>query len=442
MDVDVISEVEQAYLDAKSAVETAIANGIENIADLTAAAHVAHETWLAAQATASLFARRNLQAHEDLRSFVIHIVENPDGHTSDEVADAWTGIQHHEDAHRALVIAHGSNLDPPVAHLDPYVSQAMALSDLVSYDTSSGIDVSEDGSTLLFTVGTPDSSADFTSMTFTTTQDLTLDNFLLIAGGGSGSTHTGGGGGAGGLVRSSNLVIPTGTHTISLGHGGRVPSSGYDGIGSAGHLSRLTIDGMDITAYGGNYAGSAVIYDHGQEDGINRGSTGGGDWYFPKPAKPLRTDMSGTTLSAGEADSGVNGSFTFHHHIGGNYGHNSGGGGGGSKTAGGDASLPSYGGNPGHPFRATMPNGDYVYFGAGGGGGYHLGTRYDPGYASIGGSGPGSNATPVPSNSHGSGGGGGGRFPGLGAAGSHGALLMSFSHHGSTAFPPHGVTVV
>ena len=63
MDVDVISEAEEAYNTAKNAVETAIANGEQNIEALVAHAKVAHQAWLAVQTVAALFARRNLDAH-------------------------------------------------------------------------------------------------------------------------------------------------------------------------------------------------------------------------------------------------------------------------------------------------------------------------------------------------------------------------------------------
>jgi len=228
-----------------------------------------------------------------------------------------------------------------------------------------------------------------TSGTFVTTGGIA--DVLTIAGGGGGGGPISGGGGAGGMVVSTNVTLPSGSLTVTVGGGG---TGGYNtNIGSVTtgtNGSNSSINTISSTGGGTsqNYEGT----------GIDGGSGGGS----PRDGWNNGTITPGSGVSGQGNDGGV-GSAT-----GGGDGYGSGGGGGGAGSVGGDAAS-GVGGDGGDGLSNLYRTGVNVTYAAGGGGGTYNGTG-GTGGSSIGGDGSngGSNTQTSGSTNTGSGGGGGG----------------------------------
>jgi hypothetical protein len=215
--------------------------------------------------------------------------------------------------------------------------------------------------------------------------NLYVDLFVLGGGGGGGGSY-GGGGGAGGFVFVSNLLLNSGTYTVTVGQGGTgSTTNGTNGSNSVFTNGLLTYTGIG-GGTGGSYAGSFI--------GSNGGCGGGG---------------AGNPSSAGGVGSqGYNGG------VGGG---GAGGGGGGGMGAPGSNSAQ---GNGGIGSTITI-TGSAVIYGGGGGGGN---TSTGPGGSGGGGSWSGS-ASSAGSNGLGGGGGGGGNGA-TGSAGGSGIVIIRY----------------
>ena len=101
--------------------------------------------------------------------------------------------------------------------------------------------------------------------------NITADIFVLGGGGGS-SGRYGGGGGAGGIQVSSNVTIPPGTYTVTVGAGGSGAAVGVDG--SDGGNSTIVVSGVSYTGFGGG--GGARDAAVGRNGGCGGGGVTGG----------------------------------------------------------------------------------------------------------------------------------------------------------------------
>lgn len=223
------------------------------------------------------------------------------------------------------------------------------------------------------TGGTVVDSGGYRYRMFTSTTDLVITgsplvaDILLVGGGGSSGQYAGGAG-AGGVLYASNVTLPSGTNTVTVGAGG--------GTGGAqGGNTSINPDATGLIAVGGGRGGG--YYEVGQDGGSGGGGCGG---YQPG--------------GNGTAGQGSNGGFSFWF-----YGYApsgapqpgrcyAGGGGGASQNGysgfgrqdtvqfGGPDSLKGRGGNGTSsfdsflaPFSAGVDEGGVRYI-AGGGGGY------------------------------------------------------------------------
>ena len=251
-----------------------------------------------------------------------------------------------------------------------------------------------------------------TSGTFNTPVALNGSTVMVIGGGGGGGNQRGGGGGAGGLILNTNVNIPSGNSTATVGAGG--------GASTAGANSSF----VGLTAIGGGRGGSHLATDAG-----GNGGSGGG------AAMNYNTNIfQGGTATAGQ---GFNGASS------GNQGtdnpRNTGGGGGagqagtigaggnatwttGTKPKGGDGLLISQFSTVG-----GSPAGWY----AAGGGGARGGADSQGAGAGLGGQGGGGNgsdltvaATAGLANT--GSGGGGGELGQNGANGGSGVVMIRY----------------
>jgi len=116
---------------------------------------------------------------------------------------------------------------------------------------------------------------------------------LIVAGGGTGGIITnlrGGGGGAGGLIYIPTVNLTAGSHSVTVGAGG---SSSSGTAVSKGNNSVLSINGSNLTAYGGGTGGY-----NDNTDNATSGGSGGGGWYPGYVGKPS-TQPSSTPYSIG-----------------------------------------------------------------------------------------------------------------------------------------------
>ena len=108
-----------------------------------------------------------------------------------------------------------------------------------------------------------------------TVPDGAMARLLLVGGGGGGGAECGGGGGAGGFVEASDVVLASGTYTVTVGargEGGNTVLNGGVKQGGNGGNTVLSFGGADLyTAVGGGGGGvwSSVA-------GSAGGSGGGG----------------------------------------------------------------------------------------------------------------------------------------------------------------------
>jgi hypothetical protein len=306
-----------------------------------------------------------------------------------------------------------------------------------------GITASNVGAKALGGVVTSDSTYWYhtfaNSGTFTPTQSLSADIFV-IAGGGAGSGTAAGGGGAGGLVYNASQSLANGTnYTCTVGAGGAYVAS----TRTNGSNSSVTGGALSLTAAvgggGGGYrAGSAP-----NRNGADGGSGGGGAY---------QSGTGGNPTSGQGYAGGIAGSLTV-----------AGGGGGGFSVAGGNVSEVSatqgYGGAGGNgtstysSWGAATNTGQLVsstYYYAGGGGGGNSGATNVGAAAAVGGYGGGgaggqtvsNSTTPAPTTggvsgsaglaNTGGGGGGGGQnmgsgADGIGASGGSGIVIVRYA---------------
>ena len=194
-----------------------------------------------------------------------------------------------------------------------------------------------------------------------------LATVLLVGGGAGGGTDAGGGGasgggGAGGMLET-DIYLPAGTHSITVGNGGAASQPG----GSSSIASYVVV-------VGGGRGGSEPV------PGGTGGSGGGGS----------DVTAGGVSLSSALGYAGGSGA-----------GSGGGGGGGGGASAVGTGGVVFSGGNGGAG-RSSSITGTPVTYAGGGGGGAVLG-----GVAGTGGSGGGGAGTGG-AGTNGLGGGGGG----------------------------------
>ena len=245
------------------------------------------------------------------------------------------------------------------------------------------------------TVSSPSATGPYTGTgvtydyyTFTSSGTLTVDtagfaDVLLVGGGGRGTSARGGGGGAGGYVEVTDLHLPSGTLTVSVGAGGTL-----SGPGSPSHL-------FPLLSTGGGQAGSS-------EDGFDGGSGGGGAGKLSTPVYVGGSGITGWGNDGGNGDSSGNG-----------------GGGGGAGAAGGAPSNPT-GGAGGNGTASSITGSSVTRAGGGGGRGVTTGGAGGSGGGGAGGSGDGA-ATSGTANT---GGGGGGSNVGAFGDGGSGIVIV------------------
>lgn len=251
--------------------------------------------------------------------------------------------------------------------------------------------------------GTAYSWIEFTSSGTLTVTRAGFADVLIVGGGGGGGTGRGGGGGGGGHLYATDVYLPTGTLTVTVGAGGAGGVGGAnfkpDG-GKNGRASRLgnyySPGGGGGSDYQFDFPGGAVQ----RGDGNNGGSGGG---------------ATGTaTAVGGAADLG---------NAGGNGANEVGAGGGGAGGVGSNAAV-GVAGNGGAGTSNSITNVAVTRAG-GGGGGISGGTA---GTGGTGGGGAGSTsstaATNGTANSGGGGGGGGNTSTTSGSGGSGGSGVV------------------
>jgi hypothetical protein len=254
--------------------------------------------------------------------------------------------------------------------------------------------------------GSLSSDATYYYRTFTGTNNLivaggavTADILALAGGGAGGGTpsgywEVGGGGGAGGLLLSSNISIPAGTYSVTVGLGG--PSGGQN-VGSNGGDSVFSGTGVTtITAVGGGRGGGFYVA------GASGGSGGGGG------------GNAGTTAgngTSGQGNRGGDGTASGPS----SYGGGGGGAGGAGGTPGGGGSTSTY---------SSWVSNSYGGALAGGGGGSR------PSSGGGGGSGGGAGAggeTGAGAQNTGSGGGAGAGMASSGGSGGSGLVVIRYT---------------
>lgn len=226
--------------------------------------------------------------------------------------------------------------------------------------------------------------------TFTTTENLLCD--ILIVGGGGGGGNYGGGGGGGDVIQKSNVLLNSGTLSISVGTGGAGGVNPYN-KGANGTTSSITSLGLFAAGGGGGggynqtpattpTAGSVV------SDNYSSGGGGGGG-------------AGGLVPNNGETGNSVSGN-------GGSSGSQNKGGGGGGASGNGENATVSGAGNGGAGV-STSISGIVTNYGGGGGGGTWSGGTFGIGVDGGGnGAVEGSGVNPVSGTRGGGGGGGGG----------------------------------
>lgn len=273
----------------------------------------------------------------------------------------------------------------------------------------------------------------FTYHTFTGPGTLSVTSpgyvelMVIGAGGGACGHAASGGGGAGGMAINRNLLLPTGSYTVT------VPTSGGGGVpqhysAGGGSPSSISGNGITVTGLGGGAAGG---YSQGYPGGCGGGSSG-----FPGYTPSGYANQS-TLSTTGNPSStlgfGAHGGYRW-------YGPwHAGNGGGGTRRPGGNAPNHVYPGQGGDGMTWPQFNGPLIglpqlaplsgTFGGGGGGAvWSENSGWVPGGAGGGGIG---NYTNQPGTSHtGSGGGGcnGYYYGGSGGSGGSGLVVLRYSN--------------
>ncbi|MBR7180583.1 MAG: hypothetical protein IKD42_03075, partial [Kiritimatiellae bacterium] len=219
---------------------------------------------------------------------------------------------------------------------------------------------------------------------------------LAVGGGGAGGTGAtgalvgaGAGGGAGGFVETNDIVLASGTYSISVGAGGAPGTA----AGENGEDTSITLSGNDIIrALGGGGGGD-------KSSGNSGGSGGGGS----KSGTAGGTATQPGSVFGGYGNAGGSGS---HNRVG--------GGGGGAGATGGNTVAAGTAGNGGDGRASTIFDDTEIWYAGGGGGGARTNATSDGGAGGKGGGGNGGYGTSTTSHTaaepgvDGTGGGGGG----------------------------------
>jgi len=280
---------------------------------------------------------------------------------------------------------------------------------------------------------------------WTVPTNVSVIDYLVIAGGGSGGARHGGGGGAGGLLKSTNVSLSNITAlNVTVGTGGAavIPSGGVIyAAGLSGANSTLIKNSgsgtfTSVTAIGGGGGEAGGM-------GAQSGGSGGGSQYATGSAGTPGQGNAGGTGGSGSIEGATNWWS---------------GGGGGAGAAGSNGSISGFGGAGGagaiwvSTFTTTIAtalglaqtgqtSGNQVYFAGGGGGA--ITNAYTPGAGGLGGGGAAVTGNNTgfsgTANSGGGGGGTGCCDGGLTGAGGSGVviiryLLPSFSNSGTATF--------
>jgi len=200
----------------------------------------------------------------------------------------------------------------------------------------------------------------------------TVCDVLMVGGGGgaggSANDYTGGGGGGGGGVyEMTQVTLPSGTYSVTVGTGG-TGGTGYvnTGANNGGSSSITFPNSTTYTAVGGGHGGS-----YGDMPPDTGGSGGGAGNTHPSGSNDQLGGVavydldSSDGLPTGHATYGSNGGNSVAY---GNSNAN-GGGGGGAGSAGSNSSGTSVGGDGGEGRSNSWRTGSAVIYGAGGGGG-------------------------------------------------------------------------
>jgi hypothetical protein len=255
------------------------------------------------------------------------------------------------------------------------------------------------------TLGTPSTTSNQTTYTWTPSSSITGADVLMVAGGGAGAgCWHGGGGGAGGLLYYTNQSL-SGQKTIKVGDGG-YQNGGQPGSWSNGFNTEFT--GL-TTVIGGGRGGTDCSK---PGPGSNGGSGGGATAY---------SSGSGGSGTSGQGNSGGNGRSGRLPN-----GYNVGGGGGGAGGAGYNEDNGGHGG-VGLDYSSVFVTtyGDSGWFaggGAGGGFGQQAGGNGGNGGGGNGSSGSGNAQAGLPHT--GGGGGGEGDSSGTRARGGGSGIVL------------------
>jgi hypothetical protein len=237
------------------------------------------------------------------------------------------------------------------------------------------------------------------SGTLTVTQ-AGLADIVVVAGGGaggSGAFYGAGGGGGGGVLALSDVYLPVGTLTVTVGSGGAAHSL----QGSPSFLGDFVAIGGGL---GGAFDSASPLVDY--TPGLNGGSGGGGNTQT-NGSRNGGAGLLGQGFAGGLGVSSIT--------------NGQGSGGGGGAGAVGAAGVTSTGGAGGAGKVTTITNVSQTFGGGGGG----CGTTNGAGGSGGGGAGAATTGTPGGLNT---GGGGGGGFVastgGTGGAGGKGIVIV------------------
>ena len=269
-----------------------------------------------------------------------------------------------------------------------------------------------------------------TLYTFTTTEALMCDIFM-IGGGGAGGYDRGGGGGAGGCIIAINQLLNIGTYNIKVGNGQQAISGGSSGSGrdSEIFLSSTILYRAKGGGVGGDAGGNTAT-----SGGCGGGAASGPGYFSGGSATNLNyingVLVNANTITASYANLGYKGGdqLTVWESV---YDRLDGAGGGGIGSAGSNHGINAIDGSPGgngiyqvvinnntYNLRSYFTNngtfgvqdgttGNYYIGGGGGGGDNNTGVRGTGGLGG-GGSGGENNSTNVQPGSSNTGSGGGG----------------------------------
>jgi len=196
-----------------------------------------------------------------------------------------------------------------------------------------------------------DNGSGQTEYDFTLLSDIKCD--ILLVGGGGGAGCFGGGGGGGGLLFAESAIMKANNYTIKVGNGG-LGHQIYAGNanGNNGYNSVITINNVDVIAYGGGGGGTRQNSPYHGRNGNSGGSGGGGSHH--NSGQTIGGTSTQTSYSVdgiyfvGYGNSGGKGR---NGTAGGEPSHSSGGGGGAGyagedaiQSTQGDRTWPTYGG--------------------------------------------------------------------------------------------------